>query len=288
MVETEVTAGLCPPIEMNYNWAGTTDPQQYKEDFAANFVEHFFPYLLQRLREHQIDPARISLLDIGCGFAPMAYAFAIHGSSLPEKDRRGLRYLGIDIRSDAIEWLQAAYKRYDFIQFFHHQADTTSDYVGEGNTDATQCITEGKTSASSTGREAAYKIPDDFSCNLQWSSSVFTHLTPEASATALKTMAACSQENSIQVNTWLVIDDESRYALAAGVADRQLPIDCGKFLTFSEENPLLNTCYKLEAMEEIYQAAGLKIVEIDRGSWRGKAYLNRANHYQDVVVSVLR
>ncbi|MCH2113290.1 MAG: hypothetical protein MK171_00030 [Pirellulales bacterium] len=273
---------------MNYNWAGSKQREQYERDFASPFVEHFFPFLLQTLGSHQIDPADARLLDIGCGFAPMAYAFVIYSSSLQKTSDGGVRYLGIDIRDDAVQWLQDAYRKYEFIRFLHHQADNKSDYVGAGNTVATDCASEGKTSATSSGEEAAYKIPEDFSYNLQWSSSVFTHLTPEACVTALQTINRCSRRPCVQVNTWFLIDEQSRYAMAAGIADRQLPIDCGKFLTFSAENPLLTTCYKIEAVEQIYDEAGLEIVEIDRGSWRGKAYNNRANHYQDVIVSVAK
>ena len=276
---------LCPPMEINYNWAGSHDQEEYERGFASLFVEHYFPYLLQKLRSHQIDLADARVLDIGCGFGPLAYAFVIYWLGHERTDDKSIRYLGIDIREDAVEWLQSAYQKYPFMQFLHHQAASKNDYIGPGNTVATDCGSKGVTSATSSGEETAFVIPEDFACNLQWSSSVFTHLTPEACVTALKTIARCSQKKCLQVNTWFIVDEESKYSLAAGIADRQLPIDCGKFLTFSAENPLLTTCYKLEAIEQIYEDAGLKIVEIDRGSWRGKAYQNRANHYQDIIVS---
>ena len=283
---TDLAPELCPPVEINYNWAGSTERELYEYEFSSRYTEYIFPFMLQTLRNHRIDPADARLLDIGCGFAPLAYAFVIFESSLPKTEAQGASYLGIDIREDAVQWLQDAYKAYPSIQFLHHQADNKSDYIGEGNTVATDCVSKGRTSASSSGDEAAYSFPDGFSYNLQWSGSVFTHLTPEACLTALQTIARCGSQKCVQINTWFIIDDESKYAMAAGVSDRQLPIDCGKFLTYSAENPLLTTCYKLEAIEQIYDEAGLEIVEIDRGSWRGKSYNNRANHYQDVIVSV--
>jgi hypothetical protein len=87
------------------------------------------------------------------------------------------------------------------------------------------------------------------------------------------------------VNTWLIIDNESAYSLAAGSADRELPFDFGDFLTYSESNPLVCTCYKIEAIERMYRESGLEIVSIDKGSWRGPAYKNGANHYQDIIIS---
>ncbi len=284
----DLTSALCPPVEINYNWAGSTQRDEYERDFASLYVEHIFPFLLQTLRGRGIDPAHIGLLDIGCGFAPMALAFVILQSSLQKTFDADVRYLGIDIREDAIRWLQDAYKEYPFIRFLHHRADQESDYIGAGNTVATDCIKKGRTSAASDGKEAAYRIPEDYSFNLQWSSSVFTHMTPAAAVTALKTVAGRGMPGCVQVNTWFIVDDESRYAMASGLADRQLPVDCGQFLTYSEENPLLTTCYKGDAVEQIYDKSGLDIIAIDRGSWRGKAYRNRANHYQDVVVSVAR
>jgi len=284
----DLTAELCPPVEINYNWAGSAERDEYEAAFASAAAEHIFPFLLQTLRGRGIDPADIRLLDVGCGFAPMALAFTILQASRQQTLDGSVRYLGIDIREDAIRWLQDAYKEYPTIQFLHHCAGGKTDYIGEGNTVATDCVDKGRTSATSDGKEAAYRIPDDFSFNLQWSSSVFTHMTPEAAVTALKTVAGRGMPECVQVNTWFVVDDESRYAMTAGLADRQLPVDCGPFLSYSADNPLLTTCYKLEAVEKIYDEAGLEIVEIDRGSWRGKAYRNRANHYQDVIVSVAR
>ncbi|HCN08922.1 MAG TPA: hypothetical protein DIT01_13400 [Lentisphaeria bacterium] len=285
---SELTSELCPPVEINYNWAGSRQRDEYERDFAALYVEHILPFLLQALPGHGIEPADIRLLDIGCGFAPMALAFTILQSSQQRTLDEDVRYLGIDIREDAIQWLQDAYKQYPFIRFLHHRAKQESDYIGEGNTVATDCGEKGRTSATSDGTESAYCIPDAFTFNLQWSSSVFTHMTPEAAVTALRTIAERCMPGCVQVNTWFVVDAESRYAMAAGLADRQLPVDCGRFLSFSSDNPLLTTCYKEDAILEIYQEAGLEIIEIDRGSWRGKAYRNRANHYQDVIISVVR
>jgi hypothetical protein len=96
--------------------------------------------------------------------------------------------------------------------------------------------------------------------------------------------SSCAK-NSIQFNTWLIIDDESRYSLALGIADRTLPIDCGDYLTYSKTNPLVCTAYKIEAVRNLYASAGLEILKIERGAWRGGAAKNPANHYQDMVVS---
>jgi len=114
---------------------------------------------------------------------------------------------------------------------------------------------------------------------------VFTHLTPQACREALKTIRRSCAKDSMQVNTWLIVDDESRFSLSAGMSDRQLPYDFGEYLTYSKANPLVCTCYKLEVIQKMYSEAGFEIVSIERGSWRGESYKNSANHYQDIIVS---
>ena len=57
-----------------------------------------------------------------------------------------------------------------------------------------------------------------------------------------------------------------------------------EFLTYSKENPLLNTAYKIEYIQKAYKKAGLKIEEIIHGSWRG----NKSNHLnsdQDIIIA---
>lgn len=267
---------LTPP--KTNNWNRSEGGLGYVEQFSFNFINHYYPYILKNCREYAVDSSAISLLDIGCGWGPMAIPFAVNELSRGRDRREGVGYLGIDIRKDAIDWLAHAYAEYPFIKFQHHQSDAKADYIG-GELD------QGRTSVQSSGEEAAFDISKEFIHNVQWSSSVFTHLTPQACRRALEAIKNSSAKNSIQINTWLIIDDESRYALALGMADRKLPIDCGEYLTYSEKNPLVCTAYKIEAIQEMYLSAGFEILKIERGGWRGVAAKNTANHYQDMVVS---
>jgi hypothetical protein len=270
---------LTPPRDMNWNWGKHTGG--YKKQFSAFFVEYIFPYLLRNAREQGVSVEKMSLLDIGCGWAPLAIPFVIFDQSKDKSRGNRNSYLGIDIREDAIKWLTHAYADYPAVRFQWHQAIKEVDYIGAEHS-------QSKTLSVSDGQETKFKIPEKFSHNVQWSSSVFTHLTPQASLQALKSIKDSCAFNGIQVNTWLIIDEESKYALGAEIADRKLPVDCGDFLTYSEQNPLLCTAYKIEAIERMYADAGLDIIHIDRGFWRGPAYSNAANHYQDIVVSRVR
>lgn len=263
---------LIPPKKNNWNWGDA--PGDYKSEFSAKFVNYFFPYLLKNARNLGVNIESIRLLDIGCGWAPMAIPFLMFNKS----SEHNSRYLGIDIRKDAIDWLSSAYADFPNVSFQWHQAASAADYIeaASGNLN---------TYLSSDGQEANYELPLDFSPNIQWSSSVFTHLTPEACLEALKIISKSCDLDSIQANTWLIIDSESTYAMSAGIADRLLTLDRGDFLTYSEGNPLVCTAYKLKAIKRMYEEAGLEIVNIERGSWRGPFYHNSLCHYQDMILS---
>ena len=269
---------LTPPRKKNWNWGRQ---RGYTKQFSADFIEYIFPYLLSNAENEGLSIENLSFLDIGCGWAPLAIPFVIFNQSTNDLNKKN-RYLGLDIREDAIQWLIHTYSDYPSVQFHWHKALKEVDYIGAEHS-------QSKTFAASSGEETKFKLPKNFSHNIQWSSSVFTHLTPEACLNALKSIKANAYvSNNIQFNTWLIIDDESRYSLEAEIADRKLPIDCGDFLTYSRRNPLVCTAFKIEAIERFYDRAGLEIIRIDRGAWRGHAYKNRANHYQDIVISRVR
>ena len=269
---------LTPPRKKNWNFGKNSGKRGYVKEFSSNFIEYIFPYILRNMRELSVPYEQINLLDIGCGWAPMAIPFVIYEGAKGNNRENQIGYLGIDIREDAIRWLTKTYANYPYVKFHWHQAKSEADYIGAQEN-------QSKTNATSDGAETGFKVNIDFKHNVQWSSSVFTHLTPQACLQALKFIRNSSVHRSVQINTWLIIDDESRYALAAEIADRKLPFDCGEYLTYAEQNPLVCTAYKIEVIEKMYADSGLEIVRIDKGSWRGPANSNGANHYQDIVIS---
>ena len=84
------------------------------------------------------------------------------------------------------------------------------------------------------------------------------------------------EKDGISINTWHIIDPESLFSLQLGITDRKLKYDMNEFLTYSKENPLLNTAYKIKYIQKAYKKAGLKIEEIIHGSWRG----NKTNQFK--------
>jgi hypothetical protein len=265
---------LIPPFKKNWNWKLK---KNYKKEFTYLFINYYFPYLMKKMSKYRVSTKGIGLLDIGCGWGTMAIPFLVNSFAQNTWDNEA-SYLGIDIRGDAIEWLENAYQEFPLVKFQHHVADNRVDYIGSQFEGYSSLI-------ESNGLEGRFQIKPEFSYSIQWSSSLFTHLTENACIEALMSVKKNARSKSLQINTWLIIDDESRYSMATGIADRKLGIDCGSYLTYSKENPLVCTAYKIEAIYEIYQKAGLEILEIDKGSWRGPAYSNQAMHNQDIIVS---
>ncbi|MDX2019980.1 MAG: class I SAM-dependent methyltransferase [Deltaproteobacteria bacterium] len=275
---------LIPPLSINYNTAETNEAA-YKEEFASDYLGNFLPRCLEVLDGQFLLGPVPRILDIGCGLGPMAFAYAALREAvrpLQSNVSNELGYVGIDIRTDAIAWLRQAYHQRPECLFHLHEAAKSADYVGNFGADRKNTAT---TWAQSDGTECDFRLPVSFTADLQWSSSFFTHLTPQAVEHALAFVASSLSPHGRAVNTWLIVDAHSCLALASGAADRQLPVDAGQYLTYSRENPLVCTAYKLPFIMEAHARAGLQIVSIERGHWRGGQTRNLFGHYQDVIVS---
>jgi len=70
-----------------------------------------------------------------------------------------------------------------------------------------------------------------------------------------------------------------------GYSDRELKYDFGDFLTYDKNNPLVCTAYKLHFILDLYKNAGMEIIDIQKGAWRGEGISNDFQHYQDVIIS---
>lgn len=263
-------AKVVPPLEMNHNF-DRSNKAGYLEEFGRDEIRIVFPWLVSMFEKHCQDTKTLNLVDIGCGAGAMAFAFHLLIS-----EGEG-RYLGLDIKKGMIDWLSAAYS-VNNILFECHYHRPEIDYTGSKESG----FSDARTIAHSSGEEAKFVIPPD-EFNLQWTHSVFTHLTPEACITGLSSIRSAMRKDSLQVNTWLMIDKMAHYALKAGIADRRLDEDFGDFLTYSRDNPLVCTAYKEDFIRHAYATAGLEIIEILPGSWRG--YTTNQISYQDIILS---
>lgn len=262
---------LIPPFEKNYNH---DKKKNYEISYLHKYTNYILPESFKRLNyDFSTFP---KILDIGCGFAPMCLAAKIFrdNANLNEAD---IQYVGIDIRKDAIDFNKNNYKEFKNTLFIHHKTDDKVDYIGKGSKN-------NKTNAISDGSECDYKIPIQFEADIQWSGSLFTHLTYNGVKKTLEFISNHLKKDRISINTWLIIDPESSYNLQLGITDRKLEYDMNEFLVHKIDNPLSTTAYKLEYIQKAYKQAGLKIEEIIHGSWRGNKS-NNFNSLQDLIIA---
>ncbi len=259
-----------PRPSINYNASSKSRRISKKQQFEP-YAQKVLPFLLETyLSKNGSFPETFRFLDIGCGFGPLPYALRFLEQAISKK----VKYVGIDIRPESINWLRNAYQDYPDFEFLLQKASKSVDYVASERGETHTVI-------ESDGSEGSYELSENY--DIQWSASVLTSMTKEATFLALKKIASNSGSNALQINTWFIIDDMSRYAMASGIADRKLPIDLGDFLTYSASNPLACLAYKEELIYNLYTSAGLEIVKILPGSWRG--YTDNHVHYQDIIVS---
>lgn len=279
---------LIPPFVINYNSKFT---YRYKKDFIDKYLHNFFYSAISELeqkRKRQTLSPRI--LDIGCGFGPMALALKLHlfANIKLKKDINQVKkqYVGIDTRDDAIDFLKNAYKDEKNFYFIKHipESQYKTNYIGSFNKINKQVFS--KTDFHSDGEECKYNLGFDFKADIQWSSSLFTHLTSQGVTNALEFIKNNLDNEGIAINSWLILDNQSYLSMEMGLSDRGVHrYDMGNFFSNNINNPLSCTIYKLEFIEESYKKAGLKIISIKKGSWRGSGLQNNYSHYQDIIIS---
>ena len=267
---------LIPPLKLNYNYNSSII--NYKKNFLNAAFKTYFPTILEFQKKINYKSNKNFFLDLGCGFGPMAAAY-LNYVNMKKSKKINYNYIGVDINEIAISWLNDKYKDKKIFNFILHNTELSKDYL--------QSKSKGiKTDADSDASEVEYKIPENFKCDIQWSWSYFTHLTPESCKKVLKLVNNVAEKDSLQFNSWLIFDDESSFALESGLANRILPYDMGSYLTRSKENPLTATCYKKEFIEEIYNKSGLEIIKVIKGNWTSTNTIEKNyNINQDLIIS---
>jgi SAM-dependent methyltransferase len=286
-----------PPLHINYNTYYVFNQAKYKQSFINNYLFNYFYNIISELYKKRKEKKIYDILhfpkflDLGCGFGPLALAINLNILSKKKLNinlkNNDIIYCGTDIRKDCINFLKNAYKD-DKNFYFHRHIGNSSlndvDYVGNFNKFKPQ---ENKTVFASDGSETLYSLPFNYKCDVQWSSSFFTHLTSQAFENALKFINQCLDEDGLAINSFLILDNESYLSIKTGNSDRSnnYIYDFGNFVSTDFKNPLICTIYKLEFIEESFKNNGLKIKSIQKGSWRGCNYRNNYSHYQDIIVA---
>ena len=263
---------LWPEEKTNWNFSRVSGDTY--SNYLETYLKSYLPLCLGELRKHDPNYKEIKVFDFGCGFGPMAYSTYLLSNTV----ETSVEYVGLDIRKDAIEWLSTRYKNIKSHSFIHNDVPAEYDYISAGQ------FGRPTSSTSEKGEEGQFSIGS--SHNIQWSSSVFTHMTYQGALNALESISANASEKSVQLNSWLIVDDISLLGMHIGIADRQLPHDMGDFLTNNTLSPLECTAFKQNIIFDLYHRAGLEIIDIEYGGWRNKSKPNtKTNHYQDIIIS---
>ena len=263
---------LWPEEKTNWNFSRLSGDTY--SNYLESYLKYYLPLCLGELRKQDPNYKHIKVFDFGCGFGPMAYATYLLSNAVETP----VEYLGLDIRKDAIEWLSTRYKNVNSHSFIHNDVPAEYDYISAGQ------LGRPTFSTSEKGVEGQFSTGSPH--NIQWSSSVFTHMTSQGALNALESIAASASQKSVQINSWLIVDDISLLGMHIGTADRRLPIDMGDFLTNNASSPLECTAFKQNTIFDLYQRAGLEIIDIEYGGWRNKSNPNtKTHHYQDLIIS---
>lgn len=276
-----------PNRKVNYNTSQNLF-SNYKNEFVNPYLNNILPLAFKKIKITRDFP---KILDLGCGFGPMCLASKIYREFwLKKKLNEDIYYVGIDIREDSINYNKKNFGEYKEIVFIHHKISNAKiDYVGDFNKHKLRAPNYIGTEETSDGKEGDYKLPFLFKADIQWSNSLITHVTPQALDNILKFTFGQLNENGVSLNTCNIIDPESLYLMKMGMADRNLKYDFGPFMTYHNTNPLLNTAYKIDYLNKVYEKNKLKIIEIIPGRWRNlnnKNYKNYQNNiYLDTIVA---
>ena len=272
----------------DYN-ASQSSYKNYRKEFLNSYTNFIIPLALEEIKIKDLDFPKV--LDIGCGFAPMCLASKIYRDIWlkNKKTNNDYYYVGIDIQKDAIEYNKVNFKDCPENFFLlHNVSNKNIDYIGDFGKFKHDAPNHIKTDASSDGTEANYQLPFTYKADIQWSNSLFTHLTPSSLFNVVKFISENLSRDGVAINTCNIIDPESLYSMKLGLADRNLKYDFGSFMSYSENNPLLNTAYKIGHLSEVYAKNNLTITQIIKGKWRNvkqRPESSRHGIYLDIIIA---
>lgn len=252
-----------PPPGINYNQVAAEDASTYVRTFKEQACLKELPFLMRQ----GLTPGS-ALLDYGCGLGRMAYAVSKY------LDPQRGAYFGYEPNQTSLTYLRDAWAPLPHFHFAGTELPPEEDYIAIHQ----QAQRTGGTSAGLARLGDLCTRPID----VQYSSSVFTHMWRNDIVALLKEMTRVLAPAGVCVNTWLCVDDFAAYILRCGLADRTLQHRVKDVLTYSLDNPLTCAAYEWDTVQGIYHDAGHEITEVLWGSWSGR---DNGVHYQDIIVS---
>ena len=272
--DKENVGHVWPPIprpSINFNQTPSKSISEYIDVYLSRSRDLELPFL--------IDTGSLGestcVLDFGCGLGRLAGAFAMSNGAYG-------RYFGYEPETVALDWLKSAYSGNEFFRFGGSPLPHDMNYVTNSGSLGTAAKSFEDRVGALPDPQVLANLLDGHKFNLQFSSSVFTHMWGVDIVETIKRFRPIATKDAVFVNTWLIVDEFAQDALNSGTADRKLPIEVGGVLTYSHSNPLVCTAFRLNEVERIYQEAGHEIQDILYGSWSGRS---NGVTYQDIVIS---
>ena len=256
----------------------------FQFEFYERIIGRHAPHLLKQIR----------MLDYGCGGGQLAIPFASNYNPYSKIKSPSNSYLGLDVTQQRIEALQSIYNQRDNIHFNFFPEGELIDYIKARDSDTTQRDrSKSLVLLNKKPFDISSLITDSFLPNVQTSSSVFTHMTPDHIINRLKAFRDAGVE--LMINSWfccsavkLSLNNSSLTGKVRSFESFDLFEDYQCFVE-DKENPLYTIGYSYDSIAKIYKESGSKILEIIPGDWASFSRMYQGNHdfktYQDVIVS---
>lgn len=201
-----------------------------------------------------------SMLEVGCGMGRLA-------SALTKYLKETGTYEGLDITKVGVGWCQRKITpRYP--NFHFHLVDTYNRiYNPNGRI-----------------KQSQYKFPyNNGSFDFMFSYSVFTHMILEDVEHYLSEICRVLKTNGTCINTFLLLNAESRRLIRAGRSTFILKYSLGNSRFTVKDLPENTVAHDEDEVRSAYQSSGLKIIEpIRYGKWPGR---ERFLDGQDIIVA---
>jgi SAM-dependent methyltransferase len=213
-------------------------------------------YLSQLRQLAHLEPD-CAVLEVGCGLGRIGHAVAAFL-------RPSGHYEGFDVSREAIEWCaREITTRYPWARFTHCD------------------VFNGTYNPSGTIAPGEFRFPyPDSSFDVQVSTSVLTHLLPDAVAHFALEIARTLRPEGLAVNTFFLWSEPPA---DRGLLAKTFPFEAEGYRTMSRLEPEKGIAYDRAHAIEMLERAGLEVIDVLRGTWAdpGSASWN----YQDVVVA---
>jgi len=265
---------LWPPIprpSINFNQTPSNSIEEYIDVYLSASRDLELPFLMAKGSLSKSS----NVFDFGCGLGRLASAFASMNGACGT-------YYGYEPETVALEWLKSKYSDSQFFRFAGSPLPQDMNYVTNPGNFGTANKAFEERGGALPNPKVLTELLDGQRFNLQFSSSVFTHMWGADIIETIRRFGPIAATDAVFINTWLIVDDHAQNALNTGAADRKLPIEVGGVLTYSHSNPLVCTAFRLNEVQRIYAEAGHEIQEILYGSWSGRS---NGVIYQDIVIS---